>query len=74
MHYKPTKFDENRERIFEKMKILNFFLCELLLIFSLTLFACFLCKLPLILRVGRKLKTWAGDISEVILDIEFEQD
>ena len=33
---------------------------------SLSLFACFWCKLPLILRVGRKLKTWAGDICKRI--------
>ena len=58
------------EAIFEKMKILNFDLCELPLILSL----CLLRKLPLILSVGRKLKTWAGDICKETLDIEFEQD
>ena len=35
---------------------------------------CFLCKLPLILRVGQKLKKWAGDICKGTLAIEFEQD
>ena len=40
MYNKPTKFDENRSSIFEEIKIVNFFLCEL----------------PLILRVDRKRK------------------
>ena len=44
--------------IFEKMKILHFFLCEL----------------PLILRVDRNRKNQAGDICKGILDIEFERD
>ena len=44
--------------IFEKMKILNFFLCEL----------------PLILRVDRKLKKLAKDIYKGTLDIECEWD
>ena len=41
-----------------------------------TQFVClfFLSELHLILRVGRKLKTWAGDISKRTLEIEFEQD
>ena len=39
-----------------------------------SLFACFLCKLPLILRVVWILKTWAGDIYKGTQDIEFEQD
>ena len=43
---------------FEKMKILNFFLCEL----------------PLILRVNRKWKTQAGDNCEGTLDVECERD
>ena len=41
--------------IFEKMKIFKFYLCEL----------------PLILRVGRNLITWAGDICKGTLDVEF---
>ena len=49
MYNKSTKFDENIWAIFEKMKILHFFLCEL----------------PLILGVDRKqkkneLKIFAG--------------
>ena len=44
--------------IFEKIKILHFFLCEL----------------PLILRVGRKRKKWAKDICKGTLDIECERD
>ena len=44
--------------IFEKMKILNFFLCEV----------------PLILRVDRKRKKRARDICKGTLDIEFELD
>ena len=40
---------------------------------SLSLFAS-LCKLSLILRVGRIFKKWAGDICKETLDIEFEQD
>ena len=42
---------------------------------SVSLFACFLCKLPFILRVGQKLKiklTW--DICKGMLDNKFEQD
>ena len=60
--------------ILEKMKILSFFLRELPLILSLCLFASLLCKIPLILRVGRKLKIWAGDICKGTQNIEFEQD
>ena len=44
--------------IFEKMKILNFVLCEL----------------PLILRVDRKPKSRARDICKRTLDITFERD
>ena len=44
--------------IFEKMKILNFFLCEL----------------PLILRVDRKRKERARNICKGTLGIEFERD
>ena len=44
--------------IFGKMKILYFFLCELLLI----------------LRVGRKRKKWARDICKGTLDIELKLD
>ena len=44
--------------IFEKMKILNFFLWEL----------------PLILRIDRKRKKRARDICKGTLDIEFERD
>ena len=44
--------------IFEKMKIKNFFLCEL----------------PLILRVDRKRKKWAKDICRGTLGIECERD
>ena len=44
--------------IFEKMKIKIFFLCEL----------------PLILGVARKLKEQAEDIFKGTSDIEFEQD
>ena len=44
--------------IFEKMQILNFFLCEL----------------PLILRVDRKLKQRARDICKGTPDIEFQRD
>ena len=44
--------------IFEKMKILNFFLCEL----------------PLILRVGRKEKGRDGDNCKGTLDSECERD
>ena len=36
--------------------------------------SCFLCKLPLILRVGRKWKGLAGDNCKKTLNIEFEQD
>ena len=54
MSNKPTKFDE----IFEKIKILHFFLCEL----------------PSILRVHRKRKKRAGDICKGTLDIECERD
>ena len=43
---------------FEKMKILNFFLCEL----------------PFILRVGQKWKGLVGDNCKTTLNIEFEQD
>ena len=41
---------------------------------SLSSFACFLSKLPLILMVGRKRKKRAGDICKRTLNIEFEQD
>ena len=42
---------------------------------SLSSFACFLSKLPLILMVGRKIKIKrAGDICKGTLNIEFEQD
>ena len=44
--------------IFEKMKFLNFFLCEL----------------PVILGVDRKGKKWAKDICRGTLDIECERD
>ena len=44
--------------IFEKMKILNFFLCQQ----------------PLILGVARKRKEQAEDICKGTPDIEFEQD
>ena len=44
--------------------------CKTLL---LSLFACFLCKLPLIFSVDRKWKK-AGDICMGTLNIEFEQD
>ena len=44
--------------IFEKMKIFNFFLCEL----------------PLILGVDRKRKKWAEDICRGTLGIECEPD
>ena len=44
--------------IFEKIKIFNFFSCEL----------------PLILGVGGKLKKMAGDICERTLDVDFERD
>ena len=75
MYYKPTKFDENLWSHFsENENFFIFFLCELPLILSLSLFASFLCNLSLILRVGRKLKTLAGDISKGTLDIKFEQD
>ena len=32
--------------------------------------SCFLCELPIILRVGRKLKGWAGDYCKSVLNIE----
>ena len=35
--------------------------------------SCLLFELPLILRVGRKLKGWAGDYYTSALNIEFEQ-
>ena len=44
--------------IFEKLKIFNFFLCEL----------------PLILRLDRKRKKISGDIYKGTSDTEFEQD
>ena len=44
--------------IFEKIKILNFFLCEL----------------PLILGIDRKRKKWAKDIRKGTLDIQCERD
>ena len=58
MYNISTKFYEIVGAIFEKMKILNFFLCEL----------------PLILTVGRKRKKRARDICKGTLDIEFERD
>ena len=54
----PQNFMNIVWAIFEKMKILNFFLCEL----------------PLILRVGGKLKKMARDICTRTLYIEFERD
>ena len=36
--------------------------------------SCFLCELPLILRLGRKCKGLAGDNYKRTLNIEFEQD
>ena len=47
--------------------------CKILCL-SLSSFACFLSKLPLILMVGRKRNKRAGDICKGTLNIEFEQD
>ena len=59
MYCKPTKFDQFRWSHFLENRNFIFF---------------FLCELPLILRVGRKLKNGLEIICKRALDIEFEQD
>ena len=58
MYNNHTKIDENRWSHFWENENFKFFLCEL----------------PLILRIDRKRKEQAGDISKGTLDVEFERD